>query len=308
MTISQIQSFLTLAKILNFTRAANILHITQPTLSKIVTNMEDEIGIPLIYRTKRSVSLTEAGKTILPYFEQIVSTYQDAIETTITASTGMQGVLHIGFSSTLLRDFIPELLDQMKIKYPDIHTSIFDGTQEELIHLLNTDVLDMIFVNDVSHIDEEQFSFQLILRSHLCVFCRRDHPFAKKEYVTAQDLAQEKILIAGRSMLPTETSAVSNYIYSGILSKYGLSHRITNVYRTIQNMLIALDCNHGVTLLPDAFLEQASDKIVAIPFYDDTHDEMILDLYLVWKEASVNIRCIELLLDVVDSIIMEKPL
>ena len=107
MTIFQMKCYLTFSELLNFTRAAEVLHMTQPTLSKMIAGLEDEVGVPLVQRTKRSVILTNAGQVLCTYFRKMLADYKEGLERVSAASQGHCGSVRIGFSSAIIPHVLP---------------------------------------------------------------------------------------------------------------------------------------------------------------------------------------------------------
>ncbi|PEC57588.1 LysR family transcriptional regulator, partial [Bacillus wiedmannii] len=118
MELRHIRYFLALAEELNFSRAAEKLHIAQPPLSKQIRELEEEIGAKLFNRTKRHVELTSAGKVFLNRAYQILDQVEQACISTRLTSTGFEGELVMGFSGSV-QDLIQPIQEFHK-QYPEI--------------------------------------------------------------------------------------------------------------------------------------------------------------------------------------------
>jgi DNA-binding transcriptional LysR family regulator len=128
MTIYQIESFVKLATTLNFTKASTLLHMTQPNMSKLISSMEQELGVQLVLRNRRAVSLTPAGKEFLSSAEKIIDIYKSAETHVKEIDVGNSGTIKIGFLSTALIHHLPILVRKFNESYPDITLKLFDYT------------------------------------------------------------------------------------------------------------------------------------------------------------------------------------
>lgn len=97
MNTFQFKCFLTLAKFLNFTKTADMLNITQPALSKIISGFEEEMQVTLFYRDRRTVKLTAAGEVFLKDIDKVIMSLNRATENARAMKNGLRGVINIGF-------------------------------------------------------------------------------------------------------------------------------------------------------------------------------------------------------------------
>ena len=100
MTLTQLESFLILAQRLNFTQAADDLFISQPALSRMISALEQEVGLQLFYRSSRSVSLTPAGRAFAQQCPRILDSYRAGVDAALLAQQGFRGDVTVG----ILRD------------------------------------------------------------------------------------------------------------------------------------------------------------------------------------------------------------
>ncbi|GHO81053.1 hypothetical protein KSD_88240 [Ktedonobacter sp. SOSP1-85] len=118
MELRHLRYFIVVAEELHFSRAAEILHMAQPPLSQQIQNLESELGIPLLIRTKRSVQLTPAGKAFLVEAKKVIAQTERAIETAHQAYNGLLGQLDIGFVGTAMAEILPTILKAFRERYP----------------------------------------------------------------------------------------------------------------------------------------------------------------------------------------------
>jgi DNA-binding transcriptional LysR family regulator len=124
MTLRQIESFLALARDGSFTRAARRLHLSQPTLSEHVQELERELGTPLFARRYRQVVLTEAGRTLEPYASRVMATLESAGQAVAELDGLQHGSLVVGASTTPGIYVLPRIIGRFRVAYPGITLSL----------------------------------------------------------------------------------------------------------------------------------------------------------------------------------------
>ena len=144
-----IESFCALAKNLNFTKAAAEIFITQPSLSRNIVLLENELGFQLFHRSKHSVSLTELGERFLPYALHIKEANEKAVAFSNAIAKNAKSTvvreLRVGIATMLFTDLIPALISYMASEMPEIHFSLADGTQSDMLQQLQDGEQDIIF-------------------------------------------------------------------------------------------------------------------------------------------------------------------
>src|SRR6478672_13937010 len=116
--IAKLRIFATVARLGNFTRAAELLYLTQPTVSQQLAALEAQVGAPLIERLPRRLRLTPAGAALLPYAEQILALADAATEAARAAAGLADRTLRLGVGHTLATYLLPELLSRYRDLYP----------------------------------------------------------------------------------------------------------------------------------------------------------------------------------------------
>lgn len=144
--LHKLNIFLTIARLRNFTRAAERLHMTQPTVSQQLAALEAALGAPLIERDTRRLRLTEAGEALLPYAEKMVSLSGEAIEAVRAAAGLEESTLRLGVGHTLATYLLPDLLSRYRNTFPRYRTKISVGNTSDLLALLVVDSIDLALV------------------------------------------------------------------------------------------------------------------------------------------------------------------
>lgn len=146
MHLEQINYFLTLARVLNFTKTAEMLYVTQPTISRQIRLMEDELGLALFYRTANTINLTPAGSILYEKLSQGYKTIQDGIEEAMTKTGQKKGTLRVGSAISIdYDDFLAHCYSIFSANYPDVEFIYEKADFLILREKLETGELDVIF-------------------------------------------------------------------------------------------------------------------------------------------------------------------
>lgn len=190
MNLNQLTYFVTLAQIEHFTKAAKRLDITQPSLSHAISNLEEELQVPLFERHGRSVTLTKYGEIFLKYVRESLHILDTGVKRTKEAAKVFDGNISVGYIHTQGRNFIPKLvrgfLDEIDDRRIEFHFQ--NGVTRSLIQGLKDEKFDVIFCSRVE--GEREVSFWPVSEEKLVAIVPQDHPLAEKESVTIQELAK----------------------------------------------------------------------------------------------------------------------
>ena len=184
----RLQVFHTVARLLSFTKAAQVLHMTQPAVTFQVRQLEEHFNTRLFDRTHNRVTLTEAGARVLGYAERIFEIYGE-LEASVKEITGEMGdTLTLGASTTVAEYMLPALLGRFKTAFPDISLSIKVSNTEAVVAMVENSVIDLAFVE--APVSPKHLVVETCLMDQLVVVMNPDHPLASLEGVTTSDLTQ----------------------------------------------------------------------------------------------------------------------
>lgn len=144
--IDDLRSFLTLSEQLHFRRAAEILHVSQPALSKQIRRLEDRLGGPLLLRRSRGVHLTPAGQVLVPHARQILEDSVSAERVTRLALKGEAGTLRVGFGIAVLARGLPNLMLRFRKRFPHVDLSVRNMSTSDQLQALGDRKIDVGFV------------------------------------------------------------------------------------------------------------------------------------------------------------------
>jgi len=184
--LHKLNIFLTIARLRNFTRAAERLHMTQPTVSQQLAALEAALGAPLIERDTRRLKLTMAGDALVPYAEKLIALSAEAIEAVRIAAGLEESTLRLGVGPTLATYLLPDILNRFRRRYPDHRTKISVGNTGDLLALLVGDAIDLALVGSpASHSEVVTRPFR---RDRLVVIVAPEDEWANRTEVEVSEL------------------------------------------------------------------------------------------------------------------------
>lgn len=140
--------FIAVARTLSFTRAARVLNVSQPAVSKHIKELEADFGEALFNRRGNSISLTDKGQAIIPYVESVIYAYTQLNDTISKEENNYEGTLHIGASTTIAQYVLPPMLARFKKLYPLIHLIIINANSNEVVRMLQNKEIELALIED----------------------------------------------------------------------------------------------------------------------------------------------------------------
>jgi DNA-binding transcriptional LysR family regulator len=194
MELRQLRYLVALAEELNFTRAAAAEHIAQPALSQQIRKLEDEVGVALVERTTRHVSLTEAGELLVVRARRILAEL-DSAHSEMEALRGIdRGHVTIGAIHTMGPIDLSLALAEFHARYPHVALSVREQTSEENAELLRIDELDLAFLSVTERVESHELGLHQLISEELLVLLPIDHALARHEEVRMAELAHEQFI------------------------------------------------------------------------------------------------------------------
>jgi DNA-binding transcriptional LysR family regulator len=188
MELRHLRYFVAVAEMLNFTKAAAKLHLAQPSLTRQIHNLEDEIGVRLLNRSKSQVGLTEEGRSFLVDARRILALATESIEAVQRLSRGETGQLNIAYSSNFNFELLPETLGAFRQTFPHIALNLFDMTPAEQFRALEARKIDLGFVGLRPPPSTRGLQWESIARHRTVVVLPEKHPLARKRRINLREL------------------------------------------------------------------------------------------------------------------------
>jgi len=177
--IGDLRSFLALSEQLHFRRAAEILHVSQPALSKQIRRLEDRLGGPLLIRSSRGLHLTPAGQVLLRHARQVVEDSESAERITRLALKGEAGALRVGFGIAVLARGLPDLVLRFRRRFPNVDLSVRNMSTSDQLQALTDRRIDVGFVrlpiriDDIETIPVVKERLMIVLSEHAAYSTRK---------------------------------------------------------------------------------------------------------------------------------------
>ena len=198
MEIRTLQYFLAVAREQNMTGAANMLHITQPTLSRQMADLEQELGKQLFVRTNRSTLLTEEGIRLRQRAEEIISLVQQTKDEISDDQPQLAGCIRIGAGETKVMHFLTDTFAKLHQQHPAITCELFTGNADTVEEKLSHGLLDFALFIEPFNADKYE-SLHLPESNRVGIITRSDSPWAQLPAITADTLRQIPLLISSRT-------------------------------------------------------------------------------------------------------------
>ena len=202
MELRVLRYFLTIAREGSITNAANVLHVTQPTLSRQIHDLEEELGQRLFVRGSRNMSLTAEGMILRKRAEEIISMVDKTEAEFHSMSNVVSGDIYIGGGETEAVKLIAQIVCELRTAYPEIHYHLYSGNAEDVTERLDKGLLDFGLLIQPADISKYEY-FNIPARDTWGVIMRKDIPLAKKETIRKEDLLNVP-LICSRQVISEE--------------------------------------------------------------------------------------------------------
>lgn len=202
MDFIKINTFSTVARLGSFTRAAEVLHLSQPAVSQQIRELENEYRTPLFERIGRSIKLTAAGLALFPYAEAVLKNAQDSKDAVYRTCHSNVGRIRVGVTTLTGVYILPEIVAEFRSSFPEIGIDI---TLDYALHirekiLANEIDIGIIGGNQASSCEVSLLE-QVLLRDEIVVVVAPNHPWAGRQSIRRQELTEEKLILAPRTML-----------------------------------------------------------------------------------------------------------
>ncbi len=214
----RLKIFHTVARLLNFTKAAEELHMTQPAVTFQIRQLEDQFNTRLFDRTHNKVTLTDVGKQVYLYADRILKLYEDMTRSVTDMTGEVSGGVTLGASTTVAEYMLPKLIGEFKAKYPEVQISLKESNTEHIVTMVESNEIDIGIVegsvNNKNLIVEECHTDELV------VVLPNEHELAKREQLEVKDIVEHPFITreAGSGTQESIQNYVDNNGDSGILN------------------------------------------------------------------------------------------
>lgn len=206
MEIRVLRYFLTVVREESITKASEVLHITQPTLSRQLSQMEEDVGVKLFERGSRKITLTNEGILLRRRAEEILQLVDKTEKELIEQEEQVEGKIAIGCGEISSVQLLPELFRTFREKHPRVSFDIFTATADLVKEQMDKGLLDIGLL--LEPVDIEKYDFiRLDMKENWVVLMRPDDPLTQKECVTAKDLSALPLILPRRMSVQSELAS-----------------------------------------------------------------------------------------------------
>jgi DNA-binding transcriptional LysR family regulator len=200
MELRQLRYFVAVAEELHFRRAAERLHMSQPPLSNQLRRLEEELGCPLMTRSRRRVELTPAGEAFLADSRRVLAELDEAAQTARRIHSGRAGRLRVSFVGSALLSLVPNVVRHYRSVRPDVELQLRERSTEEQLSELRAGTIDVALV--ALPVDAPDLRTEVVLRERAVAALPAGHPLARLRRVPLADLAAEPLVLFPREQAP----------------------------------------------------------------------------------------------------------
>ncbi|MFT5729637.1 MAG: DNA-binding transcriptional LysR family regulator [Desulforhopalus sp.] len=279
METRHLKYFVAVAEELHFGKAAKRLHISQPPLSQQIMKFEEQLGVTLFTRNKRSVALTSAGKCFLLDAQNILKEMELAKENLKAVATGLGGRFELGYIAPALDTPLTAIIKQFKIAYPGVRLGLTEMSTNRQLEVLRKGDIDAgvvrLFMHDMKGLCSKKFhqeSYALILPT--------GHRLAGKESVDISELGGEEFIFFPRNAQPR--------LHDAWMTAFNHCNYSPNIVQEVSNKAASLAlvaAGIGISIVPESLARRSPEQVV---FKKLTGDVPTLEIHVVYRENTVH--------------------
>ncbi|PWU24650.1 MAG: LysR family transcriptional regulator [Candidatus Rokuibacteriota bacterium] len=196
MDLRQLEIFVKVAELGSFSKAADALYLTQPTVSEHIRGLEDELGVRLLDRLGRGAAVTRAGQLLLSYAERMLALSREARQAMDSFQGRMSGDLQIGASTIPGEYVLPLIIGRFKEKYPDISVTLLIGDSQTVVDWVFGGRAELGVVG--ARLPQRGVDYKELMPDEVVVVVAAGHPWHGKKQITLEELRGEPLLIRER--------------------------------------------------------------------------------------------------------------
>lgn len=253
MDLRQLRYFVTLAETLNFHRASERLHISQPPLTVAIKKLETSLGVTLFERGSRGVRLTDAGEAAL---RPARAALEQAAMVAIAAKSGHQGQsgkISVGFVGSAISDALPRIIPNFRQRFPEVELHLEEMTSVSIVQALAERQIDVGLVR-LPLLHPSDLQVTPIEKDELVVALRAEHPLADRKHIELATLKDEPLI------LHSDVSVLRTVVMLACQAA-GFTPRIAQSAKQVQTLLSLVQSGLGIALVPARMARIAPENV-----------------------------------------------
>ncbi|MDU2942069.1 MAG: LysR family transcriptional regulator [Enterobacteriaceae bacterium] len=251
-SLRQLRVFVTVAHARSFSRAGEIVGLSQSAVSHSVKELEQQTGVRLLDRTTREVALTEAGQQLASRLDRVLDELHSTLREAGRVGTQLTGKVRIAASQTISAHLIPQCIAESNRCYPEIDFVLHDRPQQWVLESIRQGEVDFGIVIDPGAVNDLQC--ETILSEPFLLLCRQDHRFARRESIDWHDLQSERLVLQ-------DYASGSRPLIDAALAHFSVSARIVQEIGHPATLFPMVEAGIGISVLP----------ALALPLPQDSH-------------------------------------
>ncbi|MCP8687189.1 LysR family transcriptional regulator [Marinobacterium sedimentorum] len=273
--LRHLKAFMAVAELLHFKKAAEALFITQPALSRLIKNLENEVKAELFARTTRQVALTEAGRLLQDECRLAFSHIERGVHLAQRAAEGDIGHITIAYNDFSINGNLPRILEAFKEKFPQVAVELSYIPSHLQHEALRDCQIDIGFLIGPS--EDDCIESLLVDREKTVVILPVKHPLAQRKTIRLKELADEKFIIGSEG----GWQAFRAHIFT-ICQKAGFIPQIIQEASTSNGIFGLVAANMGISLYAECVKNFTRRDIVVVPLEED---QSIIETVAAWNTA-----------------------
>lgn len=270
-----LQYFLAIAREETISGAANRLHITQPTLSRQMKELEDELGKQLFIRGNRKITLTEDGMLLRHRGEEIVSLVEKTEQEIILSEATISGNIYIGGGETEGMRLIAKVIQKCQKEYPNIKFHLYSGNAQDVADRIEKGLLDFGILIEPADISKYDF-IKLPTKDIWGVLMRKDSPLASQNKITANDIKSLPLICSNQKMVKNELTGLLGIDFDKL--------NIVATYNLIYNASLLVEEGNGYALGLDRLINTTGNSSLC---FKPLEPRLEVGLTFVWKKYQI---------------------
>lgn len=260
MDVRSLLQFLQIAKDGSYTKAAANLYLAQPTLSKTIHNLEDELGVPLFQKDKQRIELTEHGRRLVEIATPIVNDFQQIPQWLHDRDGMCIGSASIGVTPMLASLYLISSIAQFCKQYPQMELNLYERSTLDVQQMVEDGLCDIGMCMRHPALLKAPLDIYPLFTKEIVALIPRDNPLSRNEAIHMSALRDEKFNIY------TSGHAIKDAIYSRC-REAGFTPQVNFTSNTTQLLIRLSETGNGITILPKPFLSQAEyPNLIPVPF------------------------------------------
>lgn len=270
MELRHLRYFLAVGEASNFTKAAVQLRVAQPALSRQVQDLEDEIGVDLLRRSSRGVTLTAEGKLFLEEVRELLRRADESVEKVRALARGEFGELHVGYAPSPSVEILPPTLAAFQKSAPRVKVVLHDLAGDELIAGLLNGTLELAITVRYTDGSATGTEFEELRRYPFCVAMAAGNPLARKKSFTIEEVAAHPLVGLRRSDY-TEYYRILNRMFAPVKARPQVAVECDGS----TSMLTELEAGDNIAIVSEVFRRIAGKRLVYRPLSNSTESQAV---------------------------------